>query len=666
MNSIRKWLVLLLSFMLIGAYAQEEPITEVQEDSTMEATDDTSMDLTEEGEDDLMDMDLGALLDMEVTSVSKKAEPLFKTSSAIYVVSADDIKRKGARSVPEALRGVPGLQIQRVNAMSYKITVRGQQALYNRALLVMVDGRTVYTPTFSGVYWDMVNVADVDRIEVIRGPGATLWGANAVNGIINIITKSAKDTEGGLVEFGTGNQSTETTFRYGFVPQDDLNVRIYGKHGYFYDLETAEGSNKTDQTWETFQTGLKLEWDVTEEDNIRLQGDYFTSETRKFDRRREGSNVVFAYTKTHDEDSSTSFQFFYNGYENTDDDADATAYPPVLDSFTESLNTYDVDLRHQWISGDHSMTIGAGYRNTDGSFTPSRAVNLGFPLGVRSVIDIKSDTYESYNVYFQDKITLVEDKFYVTPGIKVEYNNFTDTEVMPSLRMAYTPDETQTIWAAVTKAVRTPAFFERNSTLVGTTGLFTGNSDVKAEVLISYEVGYRVKPIDTLSLDFTAFLYDYDHASSYASTGLGNAANENKIQTYGFETAAKWIYSEDLTLQATYSLTSTDLDTGTGSSSLTSEDNLPSHMGSLQAYYNITSDLSFNSSFYYTDSIDEDNIAPQTKLDCGFIYQATKQLELSLYATNLLDSSTKESANDFGNTAQEVPRSIFANLAYTF
>ena len=657
MNKNLKWFALFLSFMLISSQAQDKAATE--------STDEAATEEVDLGDDeDLMDMDLGALLDMEVTSVSKKAEPLFKTSSAIHVVTADEIKRKGARSIPEALRGVPGLQIQRVNAMSYQISIRGQQDLYNRTLLVMVDGRTVYTPTFSGVYWDMVNVADIDRIEIIRGPGATLWGANAVNGIINIITKSAKDTEGGLVEFGHGTQSTETTLRYGLKTEDNLAVRLYGKHGYFYDLEDANGSASVNHTWETFQGGLKLEWDVTEQDNFRLQGDYFKSQTRNdLDRERKGSNVIFGYNRTHDDDSSTSFTFFYNGYENTDDDAGAFSVP-ILAGFEENLNTYDFDLRHQWTWENHAFTLGAGYRNTEGTF---KASNPTIALGGASVLDIESDTYEFYNIYFQDKITVVDDTFYVTPGIKAEYNNFTDSEIMPSLRVAYTPNENQTIWAAVARAVRTPSFYENASTIFLTTQFFTGNSNIKAEELISYEAGYRIKPIETLSLDFTAFFYDYDHTISFEDDGLlGRAGNANSAETYGLEAAAKWIYNEDLTLSASYSLASTDLDLATGQSSLAAENNLPTHMGSLQAYYNLTKKFSVNAAFYYTDVIADSNIQAQLKLDCGIIYQATDKLEFSLYGANLLEDETLESGDEFGNTAQEIPRSVFANVAYTF
>lgn len=596
------------------------------------------------------------LLNVTVSTVSKKDEQLFQASSAIYVITAEDIKRKGAQNIPEALRGVPGVQVQRVNSQSYRVAIRGQSDLYNKSLLVMVDGRTVYTPTFSGVYWDLLKVNEIDRIEVIRGPGATLWGANAVNGIINIISKSAHDTEGGSLDFGYGTQSTETTLRYTLKPEENLALRLYGHHGHFYDLEDTS-TISLDHHWELFQGGLKLEWDATKEDQFFLQGDYFTSDTENFDKHREGGNFVLGYTKTHSLDSSTSFQFYYNGYENSHEGSTA------LTGFTEKINTYDFDLRHQWIWQNHDLTIGAGYRNTDGAFRPSVALPA---LGGASIIDISSDTYELFNLYFQDKITLVEDTFYLTPGVKVEYNNFTDSEVMPSLRMAYTPDETQTLWASVAKAVRTPSFFEHHSSVFLGSQFYQSAGNTKAEKLISYEIGYRIRALENLSIDLTAFFFDYDHIISYEDSFIATGGNNNKTETYGFETAIKWIYSDSLNLEASYSFNKSDLDLGTNQGYTGAEDDSPIHMASLQAFYNISKKLSFNTAFYYTDIISASNIQAQLKLDCGIIYQATSNLELSLYGSNLLDSTTQEAGNDFGTAAQEIPRSFFANVTYTF
>ena len=640
-------------------------------------------------DDDLMDLDLGALLDMEVTSVSKKAEPLFKASSAIFVITADDIKKMGATSIPEALRAAPGVQVQRLTSYGYQITIRGFNGLFGNKLLVMVDGRTVYTPSFSGVHWDMldINMVDIAQIEVIRGPGATLWGANAVNGIINVITKSSVDTLGGNLSLGGGNNESQGSLRYGWELSDGVTARVYSKYREFQDFRRIK-STDIDDAWDMQQSGLRLDWQIGEGELLTLQGDFFESEFADLgsdgsnNRERNGANIVLNYTKDHDDGSSTSAKMFYNTYEN---DEGAGGAGGAFAGFSEDLETVDFDIQHRWTVGNHEITLGGGYRSTSaeyGDYIAAPAIPvLPFPPFSAPALPgvvLEDGTYKFSNVYFQDKITVLEDKFYVTPGIKVEYNNFTHFEAMPSLRAVYTPDDTQTIWASAARAVRTPSFFENSSQILFPQGyIYRGNEKVESEELTAYELGYRVKPVDNLVLDFTAFYYDFDESRShdvvapppFAFLPLANSAtarNEGKADVYGAEITAKWIVSEKLILQAAYSYARMKIELPAGSLSLDSGENLPEHMGNFRASYSLTQKLNLNGTVYYMGNNQDNAISASTRVDVGLVYQVMDGVELSIHGANLTDRYSVESGNEFGNSAQQIRRSIFVNASYSF
>ena len=621
-----------------------------------------------DADDDLMDLDLGALLDMEVTSVSKKAEPLFKASSAIFVITADDIKKMGATSIPEALRVAPGVQVQRVNAYGYQVTIRGFNGLFGNKLLVMVDGRTVYTPSFSGVHWDMLDVVDIAQIEVIRGPGATLWGANAVNGIINIITKPSADTLGGNLNLGAGNNESQASLRYGWSLSDNVTTRIYTKYKEYQEFEKTK-KDDVDDSWRMKQSGLRLDWQIDDSQSLTLQGDFFKSGfgnlgTSGFDNReRSGENIVLSYTKNHDDGASTSAKLFYNAYENREGGA--------FTGFAEDVETVDFDIQHRWTMGNHEVTVGGGYRTTSAQYDDA-IVNHPF-LGPFPGVVLGSGVYEFSNVYMQDKITVVEDTFYVTPGLKAEYNNFTHFEVMPSLRAVYTPDEKQTIWASVSRAVRTPSFFENDSQIfvVSSGAHIIGNNKVESEELTAYELGYRVKPIDALILDFTTFYYDYDDARSTeleagSPFGRNVVKNEAQSEVYGAEVSIKWIYSADLIFQASYSHARMKIDLPKNAGTLDNDNNLPEHMASLRASYSLTQKLNLNGTLYYMGNNKDSAVSASTRVDLGLVYQAMDSVELSIHGANLTDSYSEESGNEFGNTAQQIRRSVFVNCSFDF
>jgi iron complex outermembrane recepter protein len=656
---VYKYLLMCFFLIALNGYGQEEAAKDATPAVTEEVAAETEEVAMEEDDDDLMEMDLGDLLDMEVTSVSKKAEPLFKASSAIYVITAEDMKRRGARNIPEALRGAPGVQVNQLTASQYQVSIRGFNEVYSNKLLVMVDGRTVYTPTFSGVYWDTldVNMADIAQIEVIRGPGATLWGANAVNGVVNIITKSTKDTLGGNITLGSGNQSHDISGRYGWELSEDVTARFYTKYNYYEELEDSD-LNGDDDSWEKHQYGMRLDWQISESELLTAQGDFYVANQFHSDTDKRGSNFVLAYDKSHDDGSSTSAKFFYNGYDSESD------------TLLEDMDTYDFDVQHRWEWDNHEMTLGGGYRTTHGRYEQKGFVN------------IYSDHYEFYNLYLQDKIT-ISDTFSVTPGVKAEYNSYTNAEIMPSLRAAWTPNENHTVWGAISKAVRTPSFFENGSKIstgqsFGPYGVYLrGNENQISEELMAYELGYRVKPTDTVSLDFTAYYFDYDEIRSYDESNFtldnvnfeANIPLENgaKAETYGFEAAAKWIASEDWTLSGSFTMQKMKVEEAPGVSLFDDEDAVPNYMASINSYHRITNKLGFNAAAYFQDNITAYNTGSQVRVDLGFVYQATENLEITLHGANLTEGFTQEASGTVtGSRYKEIPRSVFVGLSYNF
>ncbi|NQZ60365.1 MAG: TonB-dependent receptor [Lentisphaeraceae bacterium] len=435
------------------------------------------------------------------------------------------------------------------------------------------------------------------------------------------------------------------------------------------------------------QSGLRLDWSINDGESLTLQGDFFKSTFGNLgvsgsdNRERSGENVVLSYNKNHDDGSNTSAKVFYNMYENIEGG--------TFLGFSEDVETVDFDIQHRWTTGSHEITVGGGYRTTSAAYD-----ELYTPPGLGSLPALVLDdgVYKFSNLYVQDKITVVEDRFYLTAGLKAEYNNFTDFEAMPSLRAVYSPDEKQTFWASVSRAVRTPSFFENDSDILfgisePPTYTFKGNDKAQSENLTAYELGYRVKPAENIILDFTAFYYDYEDIISYEIAfappfNSGIVKNDAKAEVYGAELAAKWIASEDLIIQMAYSYASMKLEVPGSSSEinygfgntltpgsqgvLASDDNLPKHMANLRASYSLTEKLILSGAVYYMAENENNEISSWTRVDVGLIYQAMDNLEISIHAANLTDNYREESNDQFANDAQQTRRSVFVNASYSF
>lgn len=430
-----------------------------------------------------------------------------RTPAAIYVLTQDDIRRSGATSIPELLRMVPGVEVARIDSDHWSVGIRGFGSEFSKSVLVLIDGRSVYSPLFSGVYWNVENVMleDVDRIEVIRGPGGTIWGANAVNGVINIITKSSADTHGVLVSSGAGNVDQGMgAFRYGAGNGKGTNARVYGM-AFGRDAEFHPDHAPFD-AWQMGQGGFRLDRNTGGRDTFTLQGDaykgydgervtmalYSPPSTVTLDDAHDvsGANVLGRWRRQIDSGSDVQLQGYYDR---------TSRLSPQLD---EIRNTIDFDfLYHRELGARNDLLMGAGARWSRDNIT-QKFVTLDFVP--------EHETDSIYSGFLQDQIAISPNRLSVTMGSKFEHNNRSGFEVQPSARVLWTPARRQTLWAAVTRAVRTPSRLDQDLQL---TDLLTasppfylrvvGSPTFKSEQMLGTGVGYRTLIAGSLYLDNT-------------------------------------------------------------------------------------------------------------------------------------------------------------------
>ena len=639
---------------------------------------------------DLTHLSLEELMNVEVTSVSKRAEKLSVAPAAISVITADEFRRSGATSIPEALRLVPGMEVARGDAHNWAISARGFNDLFANKLLVLMDGRSVYTPLFSGVYWDTQDTLweDIERIEVIRGPGATLWGANAVNGVINIITRSAKDTQGLLLTGGGGTEEQGfAAVRYGGKLGDNAYYRVYAKYFNRDDQVLPDGSDSNDR-WNMERGGFRIDWDATSEDHFTLQSDLYSgrlnqtyflpapnppyAQTNQARLNVEGGNALGRWSHTISERSDLKFQVYY----------DRTVRDgPVLD---EDRDTFDIDLQHHFLLGERQNIVwGAGYRvsfdELDNTYT------VAFNPDQRSI--------QLFSLFAQDEIKLAPDHLHLTLGSKLEHNDFTGFEYQPSGRMSWTPTDRQTIWASVSRAVRTPSRAEEDiqlrqlpSAAQAQAGvqqiLFQGNPDFQSEKLLAYEAGYRWRPLDRISLDVTAFYNDYRHLRSLEPAGLqigppgapvtfiARANNKLHGETYGIEFAPSWQVTDWWRLQAAYTFLEMQLHRDAGSADTASEldeGRNPRHQFSLRSSMDLPHDVELDWAVRYVESLPAIPVPGYVAVDARLAWRPLQNLELAIIGQNLLDDRHPEFQSQFIPTERtEVQHSVYGKVTWRF
>ncbi|MHC4863461.1 MAG: TonB-dependent receptor plug domain-containing protein, partial [Planctomycetota bacterium] len=552
-------------------------------------------------------------------------------------------------------------------------------------LLVMIDGRSVYTPLFGGVHWDMhdVMLEDVQHIEVIRGPGGTLWGSNAVNGIINIVTKEAKDTQGILFSAGAGNEDkASVAARFGRKLATNTYARVYSKYFTRDDAPRLSGHTAEDD-WHLSQTGFRIDSYPAERDQFTLQGDAFGGAVGHVatmfapappiavdfaeNSTLRGANLLARWKHKFPDGSNTQIQLYYDRTER-------------LERLSKDIrDIYDLDFHHRFHLADkHEITWGLGHRFMTGDNKGSFVFSL-------QPEDRKTHLYSGFA---QDAITLVEDKLKLTVGSKIEHNEFTGLEYQPTGRLAYTPDDRNAIWAAVTRAVRIPMRFDRDSTNVWsvsppipTAVVARGNKNFDSEEVLAYELGYRTRPSDDLVLDFAAFFNVYDDLRTFeratptmamtpAPHLVAPLVADNKMdgETYGAELSATYQAAHNWKLNAGYTCLQMQLHPDSSSSYDESvvENESPHNQFHLRSYLDLTDSLELDFSVNYVDSVLTGGIGSYLRTDARLGWRPKKDIELSLVAQNIFDNTHPEFNGRTGQIVSEAERAFFIKLTGWF
>jgi iron complex outermembrane recepter protein len=632
----------------------------------------------------LSGMSIEQLMSIKV-SILGPSEAVSQTPAAVSVVTQDDIKRSGARNIPEALRLVPGLDVAQLDSSEWAVSARGFNDQSANKLLVLQDGRSIYTPLFSGVFWDVQNtmMEDIDHIEVVRGPGATVWGANAVNGVINIITKRAEDTQGWLVSGGGGTlERAFADVRYGGKISNNAWYRVYGTYSDHAGADLPDGTEATN-SWQMAHAGFRVDWNPAAQNAFTLQGDGYVGWIRQVvedlyspvppytnivadDWQTHGANVLGHWTHTFSDTSELKVQTFY----------DYTGRKAAI--FEEERHTFDLNLQHEFALGQrHKVVWGLGYRVTADSQQNNPDISF----------DPERQTVNLYNGFLQDEMALVKDRLSLTLGSKLEYNDYTQFEVEPGARLLWTPWagagsrcwSSQTFWASVSRAVRTPSRAEESFAMRSATGtaapwMAYGNKDFKSEKLIAYELGYRAQPLESLSLDLAAFYNDYDDLRSISvvayvppTTVLGNDLYGS---TCGVEVSATWKAADWWRLQPGYTYLHMDLHARADAVSLgvdQLEGTNPQNQFSIRSSMDFPHGLTFDAGLRYVDHLPYFHIASYIELDARLGWRINKHWELAIVGRNLLHDRHAEFAPlEVKTQATEIPRSVYGTVSWQF
>ena len=563
-----------------------------------------------------------------VTSVSRRRERLADVSTSIFVISAQDIHRAGATTIGEALRLAPNLNVARADTAQYAISARGFNNVLANKMLVLIDGRTVYSPLFSGVFWEAQDVMleDVDRIEVISGPGATIWGSNAVSGVINIITRPARDTQGGLVSLAAGNRERSAAARYGAQIGDRLHYRIYAKKFDLDPAELADGQSLRDRQRHT-QAGLRAEWRQGR-DQVTLIGNVYDGEAGSIGGARDfsGSNLLGRWTRQFADGGGLRLHAYYD---RTNRNHAAT--------FIERLDTYDLEFQHTLRPmGAHRLTWGAGYREARDRVGNSAAQAL-----------IPADRDMRWrNIFLQDEIAL-RDAVSLTLGFKVETNPFTGSENLPSARIAWRLAPGHTAWAALSRAVRAPSRIDRDLYIPGEAPyLLSGNSSFRAEVSDVVQLGYRAQPTRDLSWSATIFHHEHSRLRSLQPAANGLVlANDYKGETTGIETWASYQVSRAWRLSAGLVLLEHDLRLRSGATDVggtAALGNDPGHWWSLRSSFDISPRQHLDVMVRRVAALKAPAVPAYTAVDARYGLRINRDLEAGLVFRNLLDARHAE------------------------
>ena len=637
----------------------------------------------------LRDVTLEELLHTRVTSVSKKEQKLLRVAAAVFVITQEDIRHSGAVTLPDLLRIVPGVDVAQIDASAWAITIRGFNNRYSSKLLVLVDGRSVYTPTFSGVYWDQLDtpLEDIDRIEVIRGPGATIWGANAVNGVINIITKSSKATQGGLMSIAAGSGVQPVAqMRYGGSAGQSGTYRAFTRYTRFGDTRLDDGSNAGD-SWSRMHGGFRSDWSLSPADSLTVQGDLFSNQGGQ-------TRVHWFYPSPvdspyHEKLASAGGNLMAN-WSHTSAGGAETGVRAVFDTYRrsdvgvpETMKSLSLDFQNHFAAGGrHDVVWGLSFRNTRSGVAP------GYPIQLSpSVL-----TDQLYSGFLQDEITLASN-LWLTVGSKIEHNGYTGFEYEPSARLAWSPSPRQTFWAAASRAIRQPSRQEESVSLkllempvnpmVTARVRLEGDGTFRSEELRDFEAGYRAQWSRRVSFDADAFLSFYRHLGTYEAgapelqaTSLPivmlvteTERNLGRATSYGGEISVVWTASSRWRISPGYSLLHLNPGTEPGSTDTASHaltHDAPRHQLQVRSQFDLTRKLEWDQSLYWTGRLSNGTVPAHARVDTRLNWRTGEGLELSLVGQNLLRPGFVEFRDTFQLLPTQTPRSIFGTITWRF
>ncbi len=649
-----------------------------------------------------MDLPLEDLMTLQVVSVSRKRQQLGEVASAVFVITREDIHRSGVTTIPEALRMAPGIQVARIDANKWVIASRGFGSQFSNKLLVMIDGRTVYSPSYSGVYWDARDTVleDIDRIEVIRGPGASVWGANTVNGVINIITRNASETRGGLMVAGAGNEEKAfATLRYGAALTDRVDGRLYlkftSRDSSYAPLLGEDGGDD----WQGLRTGFRIDGRSGAGDTWKLQGDLYSNDENQRinlwqdpadpasatyapfylaraipdDIDASGGNLLGRWEHRFSGGGSASLQVYYDRTRRAE-------------SFlTQTNDTLDIDFNHRFgMSGNQEIIWGLGYRYIRDDFDNTFMVSF---LPDSRDVDL-------FSAFVQDEIELMPGALRLTLGSKFEHNDYTGFEIQPTARLSWLISRRSTAWGAVSRAVRTPSRLEDSALIIsqivplpppsGPAVLYVhGDNDFSAEKLIAWELGYRHQPCENFSLDLALFYNDYDDLQTFEQLGSGSLVadtrfgNGMRAHSYGLELSVDWWPLQWWRLQGNYSYLdiSATLDASSrdlvGSPQMVSGSS-PMNQFSIRSLMNLGEHVDFDLWVLMVDGLErpsyfwEDQVDGYVSVNARLAWRPWKNVELSLVGQNLADDRHLEYIGENLIVRTEVERSVYGMICLDF
>jgi iron complex outermembrane receptor protein len=645
----------------------------------------------EESDNPVKHLSLAELGNIEVTTASKQPERAMNTSAAVYVITQEDIERSGATSIPEVLRLAPGVEVARIDGSKWSIGIRGFGSRLARDVLVLIDGRTVYSTLLAGTYWEVQNVMleDVERIEVIRGPGGTIWGPNAVNGVINIITKSSKDTHGALVSAEAGNIKTGLVdARYGGGNSQNFDYRVYAM-GFDRGPQYHSDGNRFD-AWRTAQAGFRTDWTKDTRDSFTFQGDiyaegageavnatYYTppySQNLYGTALLSGGNVLGRWQRVFEDGKDFQLQAFYDR---------TNRHEP---NFADLRDTYDVDFLDRFrLPGRQQISWGLGARFSRGD-NPVVVSGLTFEPNPR--------TDRLLTAFLQDEITLIDKRLTLLAGTKFLRTNFTGLQLQPTGRLLWTPTDKQSVWAAFTHAVRTPSDAEENFSLLGFIGAspaglpffarFNPNPDFRSEELNGYELGYRLLLRKTVYLDVAAFHNHYSDLFSEDITGPAfiesdpapmhlllpaDFGNGLLGTTKGIEFAPEWRPLPFWRLRASYSYLQMDIKKSLDSLDIGTapivEGSSPKHEASILSGLDFAKVLSLDFTYRYVGSLSALAVPAYSTADARFDWQASRQVKLSFVGRNLLQPHHFEFGGVDPGPLVGIKRGVYGQITWT-